>query len=93
MAFDAVGERIMGAAMTIAEHPVEVFDCTAAFPGGAACLLVGGVIAGPVGLADAAAVAASGANHIEAATIGGWSAPIDGVSRVRDLGRERTRVA
>lgn len=94
MAVDAAGERIIGAAMTLTDQPVKVFDYTHSFPDRSKCLLVGGFIAGPVGVADAAAaVIAAGATRVQAAVLGGWSDPIDGVARVRDLGRQRARVA
>jgi hypothetical protein len=94
MAVDAAGERIIGAAMTLTDQPVEVFDYTHSFPARSTCLLVGGFIAGPVGVADAAAaVIGAGATRVQAAVIGGWSDPIDGVARVRNLGRQRARVA
>lgn len=93
MAFDAAGERIIGAAMAL-EDDVAVFDYTNAFPAGVTCLLVGGHVAGPVGVADAAAaVTAAGARRVEVALIGGWTKPIVGVARVRDLGDSRANVA
>lgn len=94
MAFDAAGERVIGAALTLTDEPLMMFDHTRPFPAHATCLLVGGVIAGPAGVADAAAtVAAAGAPRVEAAVIGGWAGAIDGVARVRELGRPRARVA
>jgi len=94
MAFDATGERVIGAAMTLTDEPLKMFDYTRAFPAHATCLLVGGVIAGPVGVADAAAaVTAAGAARVEAAIIGGWAGTIEGVARVLELGRPRARVA
>ena len=93
-ALDAAGERIVGAALALCDEPLEMFDYTDAFTGSATCLLVGGFIAGPAGV-EAAATAAvrAGATKVEAAVIGGWSAPIRGVSRVRDLDRSHARVA
>lgn len=94
MALDAAGERIIGAVLTMQDAPIEVFDYTEAFAGTSTCLLVGGFIAGSAGVeAAATSVIAAGATKVEAAVIGGWSAPIRGVSRVRDLGRDHARVA
>jgi hypothetical protein len=94
MALDAAGERIIGAALVLSDAPLEVFDYSDAFPRGLSCLLVGGFVAGPVGIEDAAAAAiGAGAAKVEAAVIGGWTGPVAGVSRVRDLGRAHTRVA
>lgn len=94
MALDAAGERIIGAALAMQDEPVEVFDYTETFTGTSTCLLVGGFIAGPAGVeAAATAVTGAGATMVEAAVIGGWSAPIRGVSRVRDLGPDHARVA
>ncbi len=45
MAFDAAGERILGAAMAVADETLEVFDYTRPFPDRATCVLVGGFIA------------------------------------------------
>src|SRR5262245_12562891 len=74
VAFDATGERVIGAAMTLTDEPLKMYDYTRAFPAHATCLLVGGLIAGPVGVADAAAaVTAAGAARVEAAIIGGWA--------------------
>lgn len=94
MALDAAGERIIGAALAMRDEPVEVFDYTGTFAETSTCLLVGGFIAGSAGVeAAATAVAGAGATMVEAAVIGGWPAPIRGVSRVRDLGRPHARVA
>jgi len=93
-ALDAAGERIIGAALALSDEPLDVFDYTDVFPRGFSCLLVGGFVAGPVGIEDAAAaVIGAGAAKVEAAVIGGWSGPVAGVSRVRDLGRAPARVA
>src|SRR5262245_37601886 len=70
MAFDTVGERILGAAMVLSDQNIEVFDYTGPFPARCTCLLVGGNIAGPVGIADAAdVVTRAGARRVEAALI------------------------
>lgn len=76
MAFDAAGERILGAAMAVAEETLEVFDYTRPFPDRATCVLVGGFLAGPAGIASAAAaVTSAGAQRVEAVTL---------ATRVRD---------
>jgi hypothetical protein len=94
MAFGAVGERIIGAAIALSDDTLELFDYTSPFPAKATCLLVGGVLAGPAAAADAAAaVVAAGAQRVELAVIGGWPDPIEGVSRIRHLGGTRARVA
>jgi len=94
MAFDAAGERIIGAAMALSDTSLEVFDYTGRFPERATCLLVGGHVAGPVGVADAAAAAScAGASRVEAAILGGWPDSIPGVVRIRELGRTRADVA
>lgn len=94
MAFDCAGERIIGAAMALGGVVVKVFDYTSEFPAGASCLLVGGFVAGPVGAAAAAAaVAEAGAVSVEAAILGGWSQPIEGVARVWSLGDFCAQVA
>lgn len=86
MAFDAAGERILGTATTVAEQELPVYDYTTAFPARTTCLLVGGYVAGPVGIAAAAAAATrAGAARVEVALLGGWPKPIIGVSRVRTL--------
>lgn len=94
MAFDAAGERIIGAAMALGDGNLEIFDYTGTFPDRATCLLVGGFIAGPVGLADAAAaVIEAGARRVEAVIVGGPTDPVDGVARIRHIGQARAHVA
>ncbi|MFT4082839.1 MAG: hypothetical protein QM638_09655 [Nocardioides sp.] len=94
MALDAAGERIIGAALAMRDEHIEMFDYTEAFAGTSTCLLIGGFIAGPAGVeAAATAVTGAGATRVEAAVIGGWSAPIRGVSRVRELAGIHVRVA
>jgi hypothetical protein len=84
MAVDNAGERIIGAAMTVAEVDLDVYDYTSGFPQGSTCLLVGGHVAGHVRLADAAAAALSaGAAQVEAAILGGWPDPVPGVAQIR----------
>lgn len=86
MAFDAVGERIIGAALAMTEQQFSVYDYTDSFPARTTCLLVGGFVAGPVGIASAAAAAAhAGAARIEVALLGGTDEPIGGVARIRLL--------
>jgi hypothetical protein len=94
MAFDAAGERILGAAMAVADESLEVFDYTRPFPDRATCVLVGGFIAGPAGIASAAAaVTSAGAERVEAVLVGGPTARIAGVNRIRLVGRARAHVA
>jgi hypothetical protein len=94
MAFDAAGERILGAALVLAEEPLEVFDYTGMFPAERACLMVGGVIVGPVGVAGAAAtVTAAGARRVEVALLTEWSDHIEHVARIRSIGLMPARVA
>lgn len=94
MAFDAAGERIVGAAMALADRDLKVYDYTTAFPARATCLLVGGYVAGPVGIAEAAASASrAGARLVEVALLGGWADPISGVAGIRQLGPRRANVA
>jgi hypothetical protein len=86
MAVDSAGERIIGAAMTVATMELDVYDYTTGFPQGSTCLLVGGHMAGPVRLADAAAAASSaGAAQVEAAVLGGWLDPVPGVAQISDF--------
>lgn len=94
MAFDAVGERIIGAAIAMTEQKLSVYDYTDSFPARTTCLLVGGFVAGPVGIASAAAAAAhAGAARIEVALLGGTDVPIGGVARIRLLGDPSQAVA
>lgn len=95
LAYDPVGERIIGAALALSDsrHVVPA-DRTAMFPGGTFCLLVGGLIAGPVGVADCADEARqAGAARVDAAVLGGWQSQISGVDRIHALGSARAAVA
>ena len=92
-AFDAAGERIIGAALTLRDD-LEAYDYTRPFPERTTCLLVGGVIAGPVAAAAAAeAAVAGGATRVVVAILGGWNEPIPGVDRVREIGAASAQVA
>lgn len=92
-ALDAAGERIIGAALLLADS-LATWDYTTAFPAKHACLLVGGVAAGPAGIAAAAhAALAAGAGRVDAAILGGWTEPVAGVSRIREIGAVHMRVA
>lgn len=92
-ALDATGERIIGAALLLSES-LETWDYTAAFPAKHTCLLVGGVVAGPAGIAAAAhAALAAGAARVDAAIVGGWTEPVPRVSRIREIGAAHMRVA
>lgn len=74
---DDAGHRILGAALALDANLVpgdrtKRYDCPV--------LLVGGYLAGPVGVAQAASLARSlGATRVEAAILGGWNAAIPGL--------------
>jgi hypothetical protein len=90
---DAAGERIIGAALLLSDS-LNTWDYTAAFPAEDTCLLVGGVVAGPAGIAAAAhAALAAGASRVDAAIVSGWTEQVPGVSRIREIGPARMRVA
>lgn len=92
-AVDAAGERIIGAALLLSDA-IKTWDYSSGFPPRSACLLVGGVVAGPVGLAAAAQAAqAAGASRVDAAVVSGWSGHVRGVSRIRELCQPRVQVA
>lgn len=92
-ALDAAGERIIGAALLLNDS-LATWDYTSEFPRRATCLLVGGVVAGPVSIATAARAAAdAGAARVEAAIVGGWTNHIPGVARIREIGTTSARVA
>jgi hypothetical protein len=94
MAFDAAGERIIGAALAVTDRELPVYDYTVAFPARTTCLLVGGYVAGPVGIAAAATAATrAGAARVEVALLGGWHEPISGVARIGALGASSAAVA
>lgn len=92
-AFDATGERIIGAALVLSDA-LSPWDYTAPMPTGSTCVLVGGLVAGPaaIGAATQAALDA-GATRIEVAIIGGWTSPIEGVARIWQIGLRPVRVA
>lgn len=92
-ALDAVGERIIGAALVLSDA-VLPWDYTRPMSTGAKCVLVGGVVAGPAGIAAATQAAVSaGASRVEVAIIGGWSSPVDDVARIWEIGYLPVRVA
>lgn len=92
-ALDDAGERIIGAAMLLSDTVV-TWDYTTPFPQRSTCLLVGGVVAGPVGLVAAAQRASeAGAARVEAAIIGGWVDQVPGVACIREIGSARMQVA
>lgn len=92
-ALDAAGERIIGAALLLSDS-LETWDFTAAFPPKHTCLLVGGVVAGPAGIATAVQAArAAGAARVDAAIVGGWTESVPGVVRIREIGESHMRVA
>jgi len=92
-ALDAAGERIIGAALLLSDS-LETWDYTVAFPAQHTCLLVGGVVAGPAGIAAAAHTArAAGAPRVEAAIMSGWTKRVPGVSRMREIGAAYMHVA
>jgi hypothetical protein len=93
-AFDAAGERILGAALVLPDQSLEAFDATQPFPRDARCVLVGGFVAGPVGLADAAAsVLRAGAVSVDAAILGGLVHAVANVGRIRLIGHATAHVA
>jgi len=86
IAADGTGERIIGAALTLRPNECRPADLTRRLDG-QSLLLISGVIAGPVGLAEAAARLRSlGARTVAAAVLGGWSEPIAGVETITTLG-------
>jgi hypothetical protein len=89
IAEDGAGERIIGA--TIALNPGECTpaDLTQRFDG-QTLLLVCGVIAGSVGLAQTAARLRSlGAQAVHVCILGGWTEPIPGIETITTLGTAR----
>lgn len=92
-ALDAAGERIIGAALMLSDS-LSIWDYTAPFPPSHTCLLVGGVVAGPAGVAAAARAAlAAGAASVDVALLGGWTRRIEGVAHIREIGPAQARVA
>jgi hypothetical protein len=86
LTYDDAGQRIVGAALALDDAFPVPFDTTAPLPLGAVCLLVGGVIAGPFGVAKLAQLAHNlGASQVNAAVLGGWSDPISGINNVHPL--------
>jgi hypothetical protein len=86
LTYDDAGQRIVGAALALDDAFPVPFDTTAPLPPGAVCLLVGGVIAGPLGVAELARLARNlGAAQVNAAVLGGWSDPISGINCVHPL--------
>jgi hypothetical protein len=86
LTYDDAGQRIMGAALALDDAFPMPFDTTAPLPPGAVCLLVGGVIAGPLGVAKLAKLVRKlGASEVSAAVLGGWSDPISGINCVHPL--------
>jgi hypothetical protein len=86
LTYDGAGQRIVGAALALDDAFPVPFDTTAPLPPGAVCLLVGGVIAGPLGVAELARLARNlGASQVGAAVLGGWSDPIPGITHVHPL--------
>jgi uncharacterized Zn-binding protein involved in type VI secretion len=86
-AFDLVGERIIGAAMMKTDTVLRTFDYSQSIPVGSRCLLVGGQVAGPAGIAAmAGAMVAAGAETVDVVMLGEWSEPIDHVRRCRTIG-------
>lgn len=81
LAADATGERLIGAALAMADG-LRVFDRTQNL-GGAAVLLVSGRVAGAAGLAQEVRMTkALGASRVEVAVLGGWADPIPGCASV-----------
>jgi hypothetical protein len=86
IAADGTGERIIGAALALLPSECRPADLTRRLDD-QPLLLISGVIAGPVGLADAAARLRSlGARTVAAAVLGGWPEAIAGVETITALG-------
>lgn len=86
IAADSAGERIIGAALALLPDVCRPADLTQRLDG-LSLLLVSGVIAGPVGLAEAAARLRSlGALTVSAGVLGGWAEPVVGVEEITTLG-------
>lgn len=84
LAADATGERLIGAALAIADD-LRVLDRTQNLDG-AAVLLVSGRVAGAAGLAQQARLTkALGASRVEVAVLGGWAGPIPGCVSVTSV--------
>lgn len=79
-AFDGAGERLIGAALLLDDESFETRDATTTLPDGSVCLLVGGYLAGTVGVEMAIKmVKAAGAGPVHVALLGGHAGPLDGV--------------
>lgn len=84
MAVDTPGERLIGAALSVAGR-IRLVDRSRRLDG-QAVLLVSGQIAGPAHVALLARLARSlGAVSVEAIVLDGWNHPIDGCDRVTPL--------
>jgi hypothetical protein len=93
VAADRTGERIIGAALALAPNDCRPADLTHRVDG-QSLLLISGVVAGPYGLAEAAARLKSlGARTVVAAVLGGWSEPIVGIETITTLGAPYIRPA
>lgn len=94
LTYDGAGDRILGYALALDSTLPQPHDRTQPLPHGATCLLVGGAIAGPIGVAEAAATARQlGASTVHAAILGGWSSDIPGVDTVRAIASAQTTAA
>lgn len=86
MACDRSGERIVGTASALTS--CGLVDTSSRLDG-VAVLLVAGLLAGPVGLAQQAKTARSlGAREVHAVFLGGWEHPIEGCDSTTLLGIE-----
>lgn len=84
MPADETGDRLIGAAL-VAHNGLALVDASRRLDG-QKILLVAGHLAGAVGVSLRATVALKlGAEHIEAASLGGWANGIQGCIRVWDI--------
>jgi len=86
IAGDSAGERIIGAAIALHPDGCRPADSTRRLDG-QTLLVVLGLIAGPVGLAQTAARLRSlGAREVHAGVLGGWPGSVPGVETIATLG-------
>ena len=87
IAGDRAGERIMGAAIALNPGGCRPADLTKRLDG-QILLIISGMVAGPVGLAQTAARLRSlGANAVHVGLLGGWPDPIPGIESITPLGQ------
>lgn len=84
MPVDETGDRLIGAALVVFSG-LTLVDVSRRLDG-RRILLVAGHLAGAVGVSLKATVALSlGADHVEAASLGGWEGGIEGCTHVWDI--------